>query len=428
MTTTQDPPSDRPRHRWLKRAVLFALVLVNALALFVFLQIRSVESGFDDNVAIDPDVVNQLDPTIPDTEQPVTFLVIGSDSREGLDSLKHFGEAAGERADVIILLKIYPESGTAQMLSLPRDLYVEIPGNGRNRINAAFAFGGAPLMVETVRGYTGVPINHYVEVDFVGFQAIVDELGGVKLDFPFPARDQKSGLDVSAGTQTLDGAEALAYARSRTYQELQSGSWVSVDADDFGRTRRQQQLIFSILQGLAVPSNLLDMGDLVASFAQYLTVDARLAEESLVQLALRMRSVRPGQIEAATLPGEVDTVDGASVVVPTEPAAEQILANLRAGAAMVTFDQTNLEIRVLNGNGVSGSAGEMADLLSAEGFTVGGVGDADRKDFAETTILVRPDTIAFGELIVGELGFGIVEVGSLDANFGALVIVGRDEA
>lgn len=427
MTSPPEPQTDDPRRRWPRRALLIALVLVNALALFIFLQVRSVESGFDDNVAIDPAVAEQLDPTIPDSEQPVTFLVIGSDSRDGLESLENFGEAAGERADVIILIKIYPEAGTAQMLSLPRDLYVDIPGHDRNRVNAAFAFGGAPLMVQTVRDYTGVPINHYVEVDFVGFQAIVDEMGGVEMDFPYPARDQKSGLDVDAGTQTLTGAEALAFARSRTYQELQGGSWVSVDADDFGRTGRQQQLIFSILRGLVVPSSILDMGELVSSFAQYLTVDARLAEESLVQLALRMRSVRPGQIEAATLPGEVATVGGASVVVPTEPDAEQLLAKLRAGEPMVAFVQSNLGIRVLNGNGVSGSAGEMADLLAAEGFTVSGVGDADRKDFSETTVLVRPDTIAFGELIIGELGFGIVEVGPVDSSFGALVIVGQDD-
>jgi LCP family protein required for cell wall assembly len=417
-----------PRRRlWPRRLVFAVLVTLNVAALFAFLQLRSTEAQFDRNVTTNDEVVPVLSPTVADRSQPITFLLIGSDSREGLDSLKNFGASAGERADVIILLRIVPDDGSAQMLSIPRDTYVEITGHGKNKINSAFAFGGAPLMVETVSKFTGVSINHYVEVDFVGFQAIVDELGGIEIDFPFPARDAKSGLSVDAGTQVLGGYQALAFARSRSYEELQGGSWVSVDANDFGRTRRQQQLIFAILRGLARPSSIVEMGDLVGGFAEYLTVDSTLAEGSLVQLAFTMRNVRPSQIEAVTLPGDVATIDGASVVIPSDPGAAQILSALRAGEPMVTFDPSDLAIRVLNGNGVSGSAGAMADRLEGDGFAVASVGDAQRKDFAETTILVRPDTIAFGELIAGELGFGVVEVGSIGPNLGAVVIVGRDD-
>lgn len=428
MTTDPDPTSAAPRRRrWPKRLVFIVLALLNVLALVAYLQLRSVENQFDNAVTTNDQVVPQLTPTVADRSEPITFLLIGSDSREGLSSLQNFGESAGERADVIILLSIRPDVGTAQMLSLPRDLYVEIPGNGTNKINSAFAFGGAPLMVETVSDFTDVAINHYVEVDFVGFQAIVDDLGGVQIDFPFPARDGKSGLDVDAGTQTLDGAQALAFARSRSYEELQGGSWVAVDADDFGRTRRQQQLIFAILRGLARPSSLVEMGDLVGGFAEYLTVDTTLAEGSLAQLALSMRNVRPNQIEAATLPGEIASRNGASVVIPTDPDADQILANLRAGQPMATFDPSDLKVRVLNGNGVPGSAKAMAERLESDGFTVLNVGDADQKSFPMTTILVRPDTISYGELIAGELGYGVVEIGSIGSELGAVVIVGDDD-
>lgn len=416
----------RPPRRWLKRVLVMVLVLFNVAALLVYLQIRDTESQFDENVQVADGVVPVLTPTVPDRSDPVNFLLIGSDSREGLDSLQHFGEAGGERADVVIVLSIEPDEGTAQMLSLPRDLYVDIPGRGKGKINSAFAFGGAPLMVETVRDYTGVPIHHYMEVDFVGFQAIVNELGGVDIDFPYPARDEKSGLNVSAGSQRLDGFEALAYARSRSYQELQNGSWVSVDANDFGRTRRQQQLIFAIIRGLARPSSLLEMGDLVGTFAEYLTVDQNLADGSLTQLAFKMRSVRPGQIEATTLPGEVATVGDASVVVATQPEADQILARLRAGEPMVNVDPAELSVRVLNGNGVAGSAGAMAERLETMGYSVLGVGDAERKNFADTTVLVRPDTQSFGAMIVDQLGFGVVEVGPIDGDIGALVITGTD--
>ena len=94
---------------------------------------------------------------------------------------------------------------------------------------------------------------------------------------------------------------------------------------------------------------------------------------------------------------------------------------------MVSFDPSLLSVRVLNGNGVSGSAGAMADRLEEDGFDIAGVGDAERKDFAETTILVRPDTVAYGELIAGELGFGVVEVGTIGPELGAVVIVGDDD-
>src|SRR5690606_3775797 len=101
-------------------------------------------------------------------------------------------------------------------------------------------------LVETLKSNLSVEVNHYVQIDFVGFQALVDELGGIEMSFAYPARDAKSGLDIPAGEQSLDGFEALAYARSRSYQELQNGSWVGVDANDIGRTQRQQEVMRAI--------------------------------------------------------------------------------------------------------------------------------------------------------------------------------------
>ena len=100
------------------------------------------------------------------------------------------GSSAGQRADVIMLVTL--EYGQVRILSLPRDLKVEVAGHGVQKVNAAYAFGGAPLMVSTVADFTGIEINHYVEMDFFGFASIVDELGGVEINFPYPARDLKS--------------------------------------------------------------------------------------------------------------------------------------------------------------------------------------------------------------------------------------------
>jgi LCP family protein required for cell wall assembly len=280
-------------------------------------------------------------------------------------------------------------------------------------------------MVDTVSRETGIEINHYVQVDFVGFQAIVDKLGGVPINFPFPARDTKSGLRVEAGTQNLDGQEALAYARSRTYQELQNGSWVSVDANDIGRTRRQQQLIFSIIRTVARPSSIPELGNIVESFAEHLTIDSRLAEGSMIELAWRMRGVRPDNIAAATLPTYSDSVDGASVERRSEPEAGQMLAAFRSGQSL-TSNGDQLRITVLNGNGIEGSAGDWSDYLETLGFVVASVGDADRKNFSTTTILVRPEDVQRASQIAEALGFGVVEAGTVSPDIDAIVVLGTD--
>lgn len=429
-TPVQDE-SSRPRQskRLMKRVLVTLLVLANVAVFFVYWQLRTIERAVVESADTIPaaDFDRVLVDTDSDTQEPVTFLIIGSDSREGLDDLSNFGPAGGERADVIILLQIHPDDGTAQMLSIPRDLWVEIPGQGSNKINAAFAFGGAPLMVETVSRETGININHYMQVDFVGFQAIVDQLGGVPINFPFPARDSKSGLNVDAGTQTLDGQEALAFARSRSYQELQNGSWVSVDANDIGRTRRQQQLIFSIIRTVARPSSIPELGNIVESFAEHLTIDARLAQGSMIELGWRMRGVRPDNIAAATLPTFSDTVGDASVERRLEPDAGRMLAAFRAGESLVDNAET-LRISVLNGNGIAGSATDWSDYLESLGFDVASIGDADRKNFDTTTILVRPEDVQRGTEISEALGFGIVEVGTVGQGIDALVVMGTDVA
>ena len=419
----------RPRRmpRWFKRVLIGALVLANVAVFFTYWQLRTIERAVIESADTIPasEFDQILTDTPSDTDEPVTFLIIGSDSREGLTDLRNFGPAGGERADVIMLIQIHPNTGTAQMLSIPRDLWVDVPGNGMNKINAAFAFGGAPLMVETVTRAVGVPVNHYLEVDFVGFQAIVDKLGGVPINFPFPARDSKSGLNVGAGTQTLNGSEALAFARSRSYQELQDGSWVSVDANDIGRTRRQQQLIFSIIRTAARPSTILSLGSTVESFAEHLTIDARLAQGSMIELAWRMRGVRTENINAATLPTYSDSVNGASVERRKEPEAEQMLAAFRAGRSMVA-NEDQMRITVLNGNGIEGSAGAWSEFLQSAGFDVRSVGDAERKNFQVTTILVRPQDVQRGSQITEALGFGVVEVGTVSENLDALVVLGSD--
>ncbi|MFF9811352.1 LCP family protein [Streptomyces coeruleorubidus] len=189
------------------------------------------------------------------------YLVVGSDSREGLSQQDrkelNTGSTEGRRTDSVILLHTGANGTT--MLSLPRDSWVTLPpyvdpDTGRsyraapNKLNAAFSLGGPDLLVRTVERNTGVHIDHYAEIGFAGFVGVVDAVGGVDLCLDKPVRDEDSGADLPAGCQTLGGAEALAFVRQRK-QEAQG---------DLGRTRNQQKFLAALARKAVTPSTLAD--------------------------------------------------------------------------------------------------------------------------------------------------------------------------
>ena len=257
------------------------------------------------------------------------YLIVGSDSRENLpDDLEgSFGDFAGARADVIILAQVV--DGRTQLLSIPRDLRVEIPGEGVNKINAAYAFGGPDLLVDTVANATGVRPNHYLEVEFGGFAGIVDALGGIELDIPYPARDAKSGLDIGAGVQTVDGATALAYARSRSYEELIDGEWVAQGGGDVARAARQREVLTKIMAASSSPSGLVRSPLVVTAVGSHLTADSGLTVFDLARTGWGMRSA--GVTESMTLPVVGAEEGGVSYLVRSEPAATEVLNAFAAG-------------------------------------------------------------------------------------------------
>jgi LCP family protein required for cell wall assembly len=418
MTQSSSPPSRRSGlPKWLKVSTITLLVVANLVALAVVWAVQTGNSLFA-GAATDDAVVEFLDPS---TDGQLTFLVDGSDSRARLDDLTNFGTAGGARGDVVMLVRV-DSSGEAQMLSIPRDLRVEIPGHGTAKINAAYAFGGPSLMVETIKSNLDVSVNHYVEVDFVGFQEIIDEVGGVQLSFPYQARDVKSGLDIPAGEQVLSGAQALAFARSRSYQELQNGSWVSVDANDIGRTQRQQEVMKALASRLKSPSSVAEAGDVASAMSRHMTIDATLADASPAALLWDFRSIITGSIDGATLPTFSENIGGSSFQIAQQPEADVMLANFRSGRP---FADEALQLRVLNGNGTVGAAGEMSQRLESLGFEVAGIGNADSSSYEQTTVIV-PQGSNDGERITSALGFGVVEFGVVDNGYDAVVIVGAD--
>lgn len=360
---------------------------------------------------------------------PVTFLVIGGDTREGLpEELEINDRLDGNRADVIMLATL--DGDSARVLSLPRDLQVDLSEYGIVKLNAALALGGGDLMVSTVEELTGVQIDHYVEMDFYGFASIVDALGGVEITFAYPARDLKSGLDVEAGVQLLDGKDALAYARSRGYQERRGNAWVSIDANDLGRIRRQQSLLFAMLESAKRWSIVFDIGAVLRAAGDHLVIDAGLDAGRLLELGWAARNLNGGSIEVYSLPVWENTENGVYYLHPRQPEATEVLAAF-TGTAVPPGEpeqEQELRLKVLNGNGGDEQASMWAAWFEGRGGVSGsvGVGDAASFDFDDTVVRVRPYDHEIGSRVVEMLGFGLVEAGSVDDSLDAVVILGAD--
>jgi LCP family protein required for cell wall assembly len=237
------------------------------------------------------------------------WLIVGSDSRADLSSGQEnelsTGSAAGARADTIMLL--HTGSAGPTLISLPRDSLLSIPGHGRNKLNAAFSLGGAPLLVRTVERATGLRVDDYAEIGFDGFVNVVDAVGGVDMCVPEAMRDPKAGLDVAVGCQRLNGATALGYVRSRATPRA-----------DLDRVVHQRELLSALMKRVASPSTLLNpfrVLPLMRSLPAAVTVDSSDHVWDLLGLALAMRELSSGAGVTATVPiGSLGTVGGTSVL------------------------------------------------------------------------------------------------------------------
>mgnify|MGYP001812117922 CR=1 FL=1 len=419
------PRPDSPRRPWVRRAIIGFLVVAN-IAIFGGLAAVwfAADKVADEIGTVEGDL--DLDAS-PGSNDPVTFLLVGSDSREGVpEDFTNMGSFGGQRADVVMLVKIWPGDTRVQMVSLPRDLKVTYKGRGQ-RINAAFNDGPAGLL-EAVRDVTPEPIHHYLQVNFAGFAGIVDAIGGVKMTFPYPARDKKSGLSVPAGTHTLDGQQALQFARSRKYQEFRDGSWVYVRSSDIGRTGRQQDLLMAIITQVDRPGSIGEFTDLVNALGGFVESDDQLNADDIIQLGWSMRNVSAADIDAITLPVKNSLQNGVAYVVQIEPDATQVLAALRDGDPFRESVAGSAVVEVQNGNGVAGSAGAVADVIGAGGYEVDGITNSDREDYPTTLVVARPRNLPQAEAIVDLLGYGQASVGATPNGIDVLVIVGGDAA
>jgi LCP family protein required for cell wall assembly len=244
------------------------------------------------------------------------YLLVGSDSRALGDpnTGEVTGEVTGSRSDTIMVLRLDNSTDEAALLSVPRDLYVETSGH-TGRINSAYNDGPSAL-VQAVQEALSLPINHYVEIDFYGLKALVEALDGVEICFALPTRDLYTGLLIgAAGCFLLDGTQALAYARSRHYEQLQAdGEWHEDPTSDLGRMTRQRDFVNRCLQQAVeqVKINPFDTGDLVRSMGNAISIDDELDP---IGAASSLRTAVDAGIATYALPVFPDTVGGDDVLL-----------------------------------------------------------------------------------------------------------------
>ncbi len=269
---------------------------------------------------------------------PFTILVIGSDSRVG-ESSQAFGSASvvtGQRSDVVQLWRVTPSTKQIQVLSIPRDTVVSMlpPDSAQfgtyNRINSSYN-SGADQLVKTITANFGIPINHVVQVDFAGFQNAVNALGGIYLNFPYPAKDSYSGLDITTpGCQLLNGAQALAVARARHYEYYSNGYWQYDGTSDFGRIQRQDVFLRSLITAAKSKVSPLTVNAFIGSIHEGITIDDGFGINELIGLALDYHSFDPSNLNAMTLPTEAANGFGdlGDVLTVQQPQAQEMLVNI----------------------------------------------------------------------------------------------------
>jgi len=353
------------------------------------------------------------------TGSAMNLLIVGIDSRDDLTEEQlaelNAGTDSGTNTDTMMLVHVPADGSNASFVSFPRDSWVDIPGYGEAKLNAAYAYGmqdaatgateeqqrsaGARLLVQTISQLTGLQIDHYAEVDLLGFFNLTSVVGGVEVNLCQAVDDsQWSGAVFPAGVQTISGADAVKFVRQRHN--------IGKTSTDFDRIRRQQVFLAGVLRKMLSDEVLLNPAkqqELVQAAAGSLTLDDDL---ELMELAGQMQGVQPGNIDFQTVPnaGPATSADGASIVeladtdalhaffadLSAEPVAAPAASTPAAPPVPETVAPAAVEVQVLNGSGTKGLAAEAAGQLTGAGFGVAGTGNADSSDHQVTEIRFAP--------------------------------------
>jgi LCP family protein required for cell wall assembly len=342
------------------------------------------------------------------------FLLVGSDSRAGTGSeYQSSGAVTGERSDTTMLAHL-DANGTTTLVSFPRDTVVNIPGHGRDKLNAAISIGGPQLLIQTLEKLTDIRIDHFVSIDLAGFKAMTDAIGGVTVCVaPLPGGSTSNLHDVYSrwsghvGANTLDGEQALSFVRQR----------YGLPGGDFDRIRRQQQFISAVFHkasstGVLTSPTRLDA--LLNAAASALTVDEGTSVDDLRKLATRMRGMDPASISFETIPVHPPTAADsaelpsslrrASVQIYDPTTLEKFLAPIRghsdtATPAVTPLPPSQVRVAVANGTHTSGLATRAASELRRAGFAVTGITTSDSRGVTQSEIHYNAGLVAAAEAL-----------------------------
>jgi LCP family protein required for cell wall assembly len=382
--------------------------------------------------------------------EAMNLLLVGNDSRaeltpQQLDELTA-GVDSGSNTDTMILVHVPADGSRASFVSFPRDSYVDIPGHGMNKLNAAYALGyadvdgseeqkqagGRQLLIKTLSLLSGLGIDHYAEVDLKGFFELTSIVGGVTVNLCSAVDDRAfSGAFFEAGEQTIEGAEALAFVRQR--KGVRPDGSPAMPRGDLDRIVRQQVFIGGVLKKMLSQEVLFDLGkqrQLVQEASKSLTIDQDLV---LLDLAQQMQSVTPDSIEFETVPVvDPDGTDenGSSIVeLADRETLYDFFATLSAEpeapaeeAPPATVAPSEVSVAVFNGAGISGLAAEAKAALEGAGFPVASTGNADRSDYERTTIRHAAGDEALAATLAAKVPGAVSEVAS-DATSGTVQLV-----
>jgi LCP family protein required for cell wall assembly len=403
---------DRKRqHRWRRRILyslgaLIILIAAGAGGIYVYANYRfdQIKKVHSKHLVAQP----------ADPLKPFNLLLVGSDSRAFVDNstqVRAFGDegnAGGQRSDVTMVARFDPANKTVTVLSIPRDLEVDIPGDtpgisGENRINAAYN-SGPDLLVQTIEQVLGIQVNHYASVGFDGFSGMVNALGGITMDFPTAVKDQYTGLYVTqTGCQVVNGTTALQLVRSRHLYYMQNGYWHYDGESDFSRIQRQDSFFRAVLAKINTSiTNPLAINSFIGAAVGNVTIDDTLTKAELLHIAEFFRGLPSSHLITETLPttGHV-TSGGADVLELAQPYAQNMINAFNAiGTAPATTTTTApagadkgkgkgtttttapamphslVSVNVLNASTVNGIAHTTAAALTKAGFRVEEIGNA----------------------------------------------------
>ena len=318
-----------------------AIVLVSSVSSFGLGQVSSSIARID--------VFNSINDRPEKTSKAENYLLVGSDTREGLtkEQMRELrvgstATAAGGRSDTMLIIHLSKSRDRAYIISLPRDSLVVIPEHvsssdkktiipdRKGKLNSAFSYGGAPLLIETIERATSIKIDHYVEVSFAGFAGIVDALGGIEVCTKVDIDDPKSHLVLSAGVHNLNGIEALKYVRTRDFD----------GRGDIGRMQRQQQFMSAVLNKATSSGTLLNpfkVKNFINASLASVKLDSGLAPDDLLTLAKQMKNLSSGNVRTLTVPlsNANGRYDGLSVVIWDEVLGADLWRRVRDDLPLV---------------------------------------------------------------------------------------------